>query len=170
MKNSYSSITINVPKPKWLIMGKGPEQTFFQRRYKWPAGAWKIFSITNNQEMQIRTMRSYHLTPARMAVIKKITSVGEGVEKRTPVPCWWETQTGAATMVPQKIKTRTTMWSSNLMSIESVMPSNHLILCHPLLLLPSLFLSIWVFPESVFCIRWPKCWSFSFSISPSDFL
>ena len=55
-----------------------------------------------------------------------------------------------------------------LMSIESVMPSNHLILCHPLLLLPSVFPSIMVFSnESVLCIRWPKYWSFSFSISPS---
>ena len=56
-----------------------------------------------------------------------------------------------------------------LMSIESVMPSNHLILCHPLLLPPSVFPSIMVFSsESVLCIRWPKCWSFSFSISPSN--
>ena len=56
-----------------------------------------------------------------------------------------------------------------LMSIESVMPSNHLILCHPLLLQPSIFPSIRVFSnESVLHIRWPKYWSFSFSISPSD--
>ena len=56
-----------------------------------------------------------------------------------------------------------------LMSIESVMPSNHLILCHPLPLLPSIFPSIRVFSnESVLCIRWPKYWSFSFSISPSN--
>ena len=56
-----------------------------------------------------------------------------------------------------------------LMSIESVMPSNHLILCYPLLLLPSVFPSIRVFSnESVLCIRWPKYWSFSFSISPSN--
>ena len=56
-----------------------------------------------------------------------------------------------------------------LSSIESVMPSNHLILCHPLLLLPSIFPSIRVFSdESVLCIRWPKYWSFSFSISPSN--
>ena len=55
------------------------------------------------------------------------------------------------------------------MSIESVMPSNHLILCRPLLLLPSIFPSIRVFSnESVLCIRWPKNWSFSFSISPSN--
>ena len=56
-----------------------------------------------------------------------------------------------------------------LMSIESVMPSNHLILCHPLLLLPSIFPSIRVFSnESVLLTRWPKYWSFSFSISPSN--
>ena len=58
---------------------------------------------------------------------------------------------------------------SRLMSIESVMPSNHLILCCPLLLLPSIFLSIRVFSnESVLCIRWPKYWSFGFSNSPSS--
>ena len=56
-----------------------------------------------------------------------------------------------------------------LMSIASVMPSSHLILCHPLLLLPSIFTSIRVFSnESVLHIRWPKYWSFSFSISPSN--
>ena len=56
-----------------------------------------------------------------------------------------------------------------LMSIESMMPSNHLILCHPLLLLPSIFPSIRVFSnKSVLRIRWPKYWSFSFSISPSN--
>ena len=56
-----------------------------------------------------------------------------------------------------------------LMFIESVMPSNHLILCRPLLLLPSIFPSIRVFTnESVLRIRWPKYWSFSFSISPSN--
>ena len=73
----------------------------------------------------------------------------------------------------------TTAWASlsinnpwnllKLMSVESVMPSNHLILCHPLLLLPSVFPSIRVFSnESVLQIRWPNYWSFSFSISPSN--
>ena len=58
--------------------------------------------------------------------------------------------------------------SPKLMSIESVMPSNHLILCRPLLLLPSIFPSIKVFSdESALCIRWPKYWSFSSNISPS---
>ena len=56
-----------------------------------------------------------------------------------------------------------------LMSIKSVMPSVHLILCHSLFLLPSIFPSIRVFSnESVLCIRWPKYWSFNFSISPSS--
>ena len=56
-----------------------------------------------------------------------------------------------------------------LMSIELVMPSNHLIFCHPLLLLPSIFPNIRVFSnESALGIRWPKYWSFSFSISPSN--
>ena len=64
----------------------------------------------------------------------------------------------------------TISWSlPKFISIESVMPSNHLILCHPLLLPPSVFPSIRVFSnESVHRIRWPKYWSFSFSISPSN--
>ena len=64
----------------------------------------------------------------------------------------------------------TNSWSMlRLMSIKSMMSSNRLILCHPLLLLPAIFPSIKVFSnESAFCIRWPKYWSFSFSISPSN--
>ena len=64
----------------------------------------------------------------------------------------------------------TNSWSLlKLTSIELVMPSNHLILCHPLLLLPSILLSIRFFSnESVLCIKWPKYWSFSFSISSSN--
>ena len=58
--------------------------------------------------------------------------------------------------------------SPTLMSIKSVIPSSHLILCHPLLLLPSIFPSIRVFSNaSALRIRWPNCWSFSFNISPS---
>ena len=64
----------------------------------------------------------------------------------------------------------TNSWSLlKLMSIELVIPSNHLILCHPLLFLPSIFPSIGVFSnESALCIRWPKYWSFSFNITPSN--
>ena len=68
------------------------------------------------------------------------------------------------------LKSITNSWSLlKFMSIESVMPSNHLILCRPLLLLPSIFASNTVFSnDSVHRIRWPKYWSFSFSISPSN--
>ena len=64
----------------------------------------------------------------------------------------------------------TSSWSLlKLISIESVMPSNHLILCRPVFLLPSIFPSIRVFSnESALQIRWPKCWSFSFNIRPSN--
>ena len=64
----------------------------------------------------------------------------------------------------------TTSWSLlKLMSIKSVMPSNHLILCRPLHLMPSIFLSIRIFSSELpLCIRWPKHWSFSFNISPSN--
>ena len=63
----------------------------------------------------------------------------------------------------------TNSWSLlKFMSVTLVMPSNHLILCHPLLLLPSIFPSIRVFSESILRIRWLKCWSLSFSISPSN--
>ena len=74
------------------------------------------------------------------------------------------------TAARQASQSFTISWSLlKLMSIESVMPSNHLILCHPLLLLPSIFPSIRVFSnESALHIRWPKYWSFSFSISPSN--
>ena len=74
------------------------------------------------------------------------------------------------TAVHQVSLSITNSWSlPKLMSIELVMPSNHLILCLPLLLPPSIFPSIRVFPsESVLHIRWPKYWNFSFSISPSN--
>ena len=75
-----------------------------------------------------------------------------------------------ATATDQASLSITNSWSLlKLMSIELVMPSTHLILCHPLLLLSSIFPSIRVFfKESVLCIRWPKYWSFSFSISLSN--
>ena len=74
------------------------------------------------------------------------------------------------TAVPQASRFITNSRSLlKLMSIEAVMPSNHLILCHPLLLLPSIFPSIRASPnESVLRIKWPKDWSFSFNIRPSN--
>ena len=99
------------------------------------------------------------------------------------VPCP-EKPLGQFSSVPQLCLTLATPWTTacqaslsianfrsllTLMSIISVMPSNHLILYHPLLLLPSIFPSIRVFSsESVLHIRWPKYWCFSFSISPSN--
>ena len=74
------------------------------------------------------------------------------------------------TVVPQASLSITNFRSLlKLTSVELVMPSNHLILFHPLLLLPSVFPSISIFSnESALCIRWPKYWSFSFNISPSN--
>ena len=74
------------------------------------------------------------------------------------------------TATPQASLSITNSWSLlKLMTIELVMPSNHLILCHPLLLSPSIFPSIRIFSnESVLCIKWPNYRSFSFSISPSN--
>ena len=76
----------------------------------------------------------------------------------------------AWTAAPQASPSITNSWSLlKLMSIESVMPSNHLILCHPLFLLPSILPNMRVFSnESALHIRWPKYWSFSFNISPSN--
>ena len=76
----------------------------------------------------------------------------------------------ARTAARQPSLSITNSWSLlKLMSIESMMPSNHLILCHSLFLLPSIFPSIRVFSnDSVLCIRWPDYWSFGFSISPSN--
>ena len=88
---------------------------------------------------------------------------------------------GCSVQLPRHVQLLATPWTAahqsftnsqgllKLMSIESMMTSNHLILCHPLLLPPSIIPSIRVFSnESVLCIRWPKYWSFSFSISPSN--
>ena len=74
------------------------------------------------------------------------------------------------TAAPPASLSFTVSWNLlTLMSIESMMPSNHLISCCPLLLLPLIFPSIRVFSnESAFCIKWPKYWSFTFSISPSN--
>ena len=95
-----------------------------------------------------------------------ISSIGCLVAQLCPTLCDPQSWTAAR----RASLSITNSWNFlKLMSIESVMPSNHLILCHPLLLLPSIFPSIRVFPkESVLRIRWPKDWSFSFSTSPSN--
>ena len=84
--------------------------------------------------------------------------------------CHVRLSTSPRTVVCQTSLSFTISWSLlKLISIEFVMPSNHLIHHHPLLLPPSIFPSIRVFSnKSLFCIRWPEYWSFSFSISPSN--
>ena len=97
---------------------------------------------------------------------KSVQSVSKSVQS---LSCVWLFAT-PWTAALQASRSITNSWSLfKLISIESVMPSNHLILCHPLLLPPSIFPSIRVFSnESVLRIRWPKYWSFSFNISPSN--
>ena len=96
----------------------------------------------------------------------KLSSVSLSVQSLSCFPLFVTPWTEAC----QASLSITNSWSLlKLMLIESVMPSNHLILCRPLLLPPSIFPSIRVFSkESVLCIRWPNYWSFSFSISPSN--
>ena len=123
---------------------------------------------------------SYYFPPAffseQYILEQFILDVSCSVQHREP-------HVGAAVVQsPNRVRLSVTPWTAahqaslsfticrsllKLMSIDSVMLSNHLILCHPLLLLPSIFPSIRVFSnESALCIRWPKHWSFSFSISP----
>ena len=83
--------------------------------------------------------------------------------------CVWLFVTAWTTVHQASLSITNSQSLPKLMSIKSVMPSKHLILCHSLLLLPSIFPSIRIFSnESVLCIRWPKYWSFSFSISPCN--
>ena len=85
--------------------------------------------------------------------------------------CWWTGKPGCYIPWGCRVRNDCETFSSVAQScwaIKSVMPSNHLILCYPLLLLPSLFPSIRVFSdESFLCSWWPKCWTFGFRISPS---
>jgi len=105
--------------------------------------------------MQIKTTMVYHLTPVR------ISQFSRSVLSDSATP--WTAASQASLSI-------TNAWSLlKLGFIELVMPSNHLIFCCPLHLLPSIFLSIRIFSsELVLSIRWPKYWSFSFNISPSD--
>ena len=108
------------------------------------------------KEMQIKTTIRYHLTPVRIiiAVFQSLSHIRLFV-----IPLTAARQALLSFTISLNLL--------KLMSIESVMPSNHLILCHLLLLLPSIFSSIRVLSnESAICIRWPKYWSFS--ISPSN--
>ena len=103
---------------------------------------------------------------------KYVLYIGNSIQY-TSVPLLshlWLFATPWTAAAPQASLSITNSWTLNkLMSLEVVMPSNHLILCRPLLLFPSIFPSIRVFSnESVLRMRWPKYWSFNFSISPSN--
>ena len=104
----------------------------------------------------------------RLVLTDKLISEFKAISSVHSLSRVWHFAT-AWTVAQQASLSINNSWSLlKLMSIESVMPSNHLILCCPLLLLPSIFPSIRVFPnESVIHISWPKYWSFSFSISSS---
>ena len=129
---------------------------FLQRKYT-NGQAKKIYSMSLIiREVQIKIMMSCYLITVRTSSVQSLSCA------RLFVTPW--------TAAPQASLSITNSWSLlSLMAIESVMSSKHLILCCPLRSLPSIFPSIRVFPnESVLCIRWPKYWSFSFSISPSN--
>ena len=105
-------------------------------------------------------------TAAHQASLSFTFSLSQSVQSISHV---WLFATPWTTAHQASLSITTSQSSPKLMSIELVMPSNYLILCGPLFLLPSIFPSIRVFPnELVLCITWPKYWSFSFNISPSN--
>ena len=116
------------------------------------------------KKLVFRVRKEWNMTPdSKKGESLKTQSINSVAQRARLVAIPWT----AARQFPLSI---TNSWSLlKLKSIESVMPSNHLILSHPLLLPPSVFSSIWVFSnELVLLIRWPKYWSFSFNISPSN--
>ena len=122
-----------------------------------------VFAEGTTTEHAHALLRDLHpVTMSSIASLQPVSSVQSLSRDRVFVTPWTAAQQASLSIANS--------WSLlKLMSIESVMPSNHLILYHPLLLLPSSFPSIRVFSnEPVLCIRWPKYWSFSFSINPSN--
>ena len=118
-----------------------------------------IFNVWRNTGFGIRRDLSSNLAPLLPGWLSSVQSLSHVQLFAIP----WTTEHQAALAITNSQS------PPKPMSIESVMPSNHLIFCHPLLLLPSIFPSIRVFSnESALHIRWPKYWSFSFSISPSS--
>ena len=108
----------------------------------------------------------------KLATWSLIHKLGTGSQTVTRMMSLFSRSVTSTSLRPHDCSTPSITISQNLlkhMSTESVMPSNHPVLCRPLLLLPSIFPSIRVFSnESALCIRWPKSWSFSFNISPSN--
>ena len=178
------TVTKKNPIFKWAVF----KSIFLQRKHT--TGHQidaKIFKITNHQGNADHNEILPHRCKDVCYQKDKIKNAGKVVEKRKPLYNvggninWYSVQFSSVALScptlcdPMERSTPgllsiTNSWSPpKPMSIKSVMPSNHLILCHPLLLLPSIFPSIRVFSnESVLHIRWPKYWSFSFNISPSN--
>jgi len=137
-------------------MCERPKQTFIQRRHTDGQQTYEKYSVTliiRELQIKIQWGVTSHLSE----------SVSSSVTQSSPTLCDLCSTSGFP--VHQQLLEL----ALKPMSIESVMPSNHLILCQPLLLLPSIFPSIRVFSnESLLHIRWPNYWSFNFSISPSS--
>ena len=137
----------------------------------WTGASSENFRVSRNWKMEYKLHRDKQLN-----VIFKELVKWQGFKKSTPCVIFSSGAQLCSTLCdPMDCSTPglpviTNSWSLlKLMSIELVMPSSHLMLCRPLLLLPSIFPSIRVFSnESVLPIRWPKYWSFSVSISPSN--
>ena len=160
-----------------------PKQTTFNKPHTLPKKA-KIVTTSTTRLLVLETSRKTQYTWALNGTIYIPREVGArpapvvGISlSQQPQQENWPTHTPHAPSVQFSSNPWTAASLSitnsrsllTLMYVESVMPSNHLILCHPLLLPPSVFPSIWVFSnQSVLLIRWPKYWSFNFSISPSN--
>ena len=150
MASQYSILTWETP---WTEEPGGLQSINLQ------TGAWLsnwTYTHTNDNESQLYLFSHNLILSSQFSSVQSFSHVWLFV---TPWPA-----AGQASL------SNTNSWSlPKFKSVELVMPSNHLILCHSLLFPPSIFLSIGVFSnESVLCIRWPKYWSFSFSISLSN--
>ena len=121
---------------------------------------WRCSALRVIREMQIKTKMRFDLTLGRMTIISSVQF--SSVAQSCPTLCNPMNRSTPGLPVHHQLPEFT-----QTQSIESVMPSSHLILCRPLLLLPPIPPSIRVFSnESTLCMRWPKYWSFSFSIIP----
>ena len=118
-------------------------------------------------KLHLRNLFLYISSILRDWVLLSVYDVLGGIVVcQLPSPVWPFVTTWTAAC--QTSLSLTVSWSlCKFMSVELIMPYNHLNLCHPFLLLPSVFPSIGVFSNELVLIRWPNCWSFSFSIYPS---
>ena len=134
----------------------------------WNQPRWKHLHHGNWQTLEIRCFVEFFFKPVYQH-ITALLSVFLGIQFSSvqSLSHVWLFATPWTTAHQASLSVTNSQSLPKLKSIESVMPSNHFILCRPLLLLPSIFPSIRVFSnESTLCIRWPKYWSFSFNISP----